>query len=184
MMDADAGGWTVSEPYRNAAAFPPDMTEATAARIADIAAEAITGIDPHTGLASDFLNQFNEVLMLLEVTGSDPALDRDLHHWRPRGYIEHFEASHLRDSALVIEAYALCPASVRRRFDRLSGDLSAFILQGLAELHPLGGEAMHHASGMLAARIRRRVESLSAIIHPAERRLDNDTISALFEHAR
>lgn len=184
MMDVDAGGWTVSESYRNAAAFPPDMTEALAARIADIAAEAITGIDPHTGLASDFLNQFNEVLMLLEVADSDPALHRDLHAWCPRDYVEHFEASQLRDSALVIAAYTLAPASVRRRFDRLSGDLSAFILNGLAELRPLEGEAARYASEALAERIRRRVESLSAIIHPAERRLDNDTISALFKQAR
>ena len=174
----------MSEPYRNAAALPPDMTADTASRIADIAAEAITGIDPHTGLASDFLNQFNEVLMLLEVTGSDSDLGRDLHGWRPRGYVEHFETSHLRDSALVIEAYALCPVSVRRRFDRLSADLSAFILNGLADLRLIDGEAAQDARRALAERIRRRVESLSAIIHPAERRFDNDTISALFGHVR
>jgi hypothetical protein len=184
MMDADAGGWTVSEPYRNVAALPPDMTEALASRIADIAAEAITGIDPHTGLASDFLNQFNEVLMLIDVAGHDAALRRELDAWFPRDYVEHFEASHLRDSALVIEAYALSPASVRRRFDRLSGDLSAFILNGLADLRPLEGEAADHARAALAEQVRRRIESLSAIIHPAERRLDNDTISALFKRSR
>jgi hypothetical protein len=174
----------MSEPRRNAAALPPDMTADTASRIADIAAEAITGIDPHTGLASDFLNQFNEVLMLLEVTGSDSDLGRDLRGWQPRGYVEHFETSHLRDSALVIEAYALCPVSVRRRFDRLSADLSAFILNGLAGLRLIDGEAAQDARRALAERIRRRVESLSAIIHPAERRFDNDTISALFGHVR
>ena len=183
-MDADAGGWTVTESYRNAAAFPPDMTEAVASRIADIATEAITGIDPHTGLASDFLNQFNEVLMLLDLADGDPALGRDLHAWRPRDYVEHFEASELRDWALVIEAYALSPASVRRRFDRLSDELSAYILNGLADLRLLHGDAARHASAALAERIRRRVESLSAIIHPAERRIDNDTISALFKRAR
>jgi len=174
----------MSEPRRNAAALPPDMTADTASRIADIAAEAITGIDPHTGLASDFLNQFNEVLMLLEVVGNDPDLGRHLHGWRPRGYVEHFETSHLRDSALVIEAYALCPVSVRRRFDRLSADLSAFILNGLADLRLIDGEAAQDARRTLAERIFRRVESLSAIIHPAERRFDNDTISALFGHVR
>lgn len=184
MMEADAGGWTVSELYRNAAAVPPDMTDAIATRIADIAAEAITGIDPHTGLASDFLNQFNEVLMLLEVADNDPELNRDLQHWLPCSYIEHFEASHLRDSALVIEAYALCPPSVRRRFDRLSGDLSAFILNGLADLRALNGHAAREASDALAERIRRRLASLSAIIHPGERPLDNRTISRLFSHIR
>lgn len=183
-MEADAGGWTVSEPYRNAAAIPPDMTDAIASRIADIAAEAITGIDQHTGLASDFLNQFNEVLMLLEVADSDPELNFHLQHWLPRDYVAHFEASQLRDSALVIQAYALCPPSVRRRFDRLSSDLSAFILNGLADLRPLRGEAARLASEALSERIRRRIASLSAIIHPGERPLDNETISTLFSHVR
>ncbi|MBB4633923.1 hypothetical protein [Sphingosinicella soli] len=174
----------MSEHYRNASALPPDMTDAVAARIADIAAEAITGIDPHTGLASDFLNQFNEVLMLLDVAGTDPEFNRDLRNWLPCDYIEHFETGGLRDSALVLEAYALCPLSVRRRFDRLSRDLSALILQGLADLRDLSGETAQQASAMLAEKIRRRVESLSAIIHPGERPLDNRAISALFSYVR
>ncbi len=182
MADAPIG--IIGEPYRNAAALPPDMTEAAARRLADIASVAITGIDPHTGLASDFLNQFNEVLMLLDIAGGDSDLHADLHAWLPQGYVEHFKTSDLRDSALVIEAYSLCPTSVRRRFERLSDELSTFILNGLADLRPMNSEVAQHATTVLVERIRRRVEGLSAIIHPAERPLDNDAISALFDNAR
>lgn len=189
MIDANAGGWASDDLHRNAAAATcSDGPGPVNARIAEIAAEAITGVDCQTGLASDFLNQFNEITMLLEVAQSDADLLDCLHSWRPRGYIEHFETSHLRDSALVIEAYRLCPAAIRLRFDRMSHALSSSILCGLAELRALTGDdnadAAKRAGRALAATIRERVDSLSALIHPTERAPSNAEISELFVHYR
>jgi hypothetical protein len=156
-----------------------------ARRRAEIAAAASTGLDPCTGLASDFLNQFNEVSMLLDMAADDADMLDELTEWQPRGYVTHFETSNFRDAGLVLEAYALCPADIRHRFDTLAAALAAAITDGLAEITGNGdAEAAAARCGVLAGDVRARIESLSAVIHPTREVASNSDISALFSARR
>lgn len=165
---------------------PAGLHASNADRLAEIVGKASTGIDSLTGLASDFLNQFNEVSMLLDMASDDVELLEELEGWSPRGYVAHFEASNFRDSELVLEAYALCPEDTRQRFDLLANELGQVITTGLEEIATLGDDeaAVVLASQTLATEVRGRIDTLSAIIHPAQMAPSNTDISALFAARR
>ena len=75
----------------------------------DEAARAATlkaaNINPRTGLATDYLNHFNEAIMLLEMIPDMPDCAIDFLEWRPLSYAEHFIASNFKGRDLAIEAY-------------------------------------------------------------------------------
>ena len=73
-------------------------------------------IHPETRLATDYLNHFNEVVMLLELVPTMPDCIEDVLAWAPATYEQHFIRSHYRDKDLVLEAFAHAPVGVRRRF--------------------------------------------------------------------
>ena len=45
-----------------------------------------TNINPVTGLATDYLNHFNEAIMLLEMLPVAPDCKEDFLAWRPMSY--------------------------------------------------------------------------------------------------
>jgi len=91
-------------------------------------------IYPATGLATDYLNHFNEAIMLLELVPSMPDCAAELMDWRPKSYVEHFELSNYREKELAVEAYHRSPQVVRRAFDDLVSDLDELML---ATIHGL-----------------------------------------------
>ena len=52
----------------------------------DPARLAAANINPKTGLASDYLNHFNEAIMLLEMLASCPECVDDFRAWKPMSY--------------------------------------------------------------------------------------------------
>ena len=51
---------------------------------------ADANINPDTGLATDYLNHYNEVAMLIDMLESMPDVAEDILDWRPITYAEHF----------------------------------------------------------------------------------------------
>lgn len=74
-------------------------------------------INPRTGLATDYLNHFNEVVMLVDLLPSMPELRDDILAWSPASYAEHFQHTGFREKDLAIEAYGVAPARFRVPFD-------------------------------------------------------------------
>ena len=71
-------------------------------------------INPRTGLATDYLNHFNEVVMLLEMLPDMPECAEDVLDWQPLSYEQHFEASNFAEKHLAIEAFQAAPSTVRK----------------------------------------------------------------------
>jgi hypothetical protein len=84
-------------------------------------------INPETGLATDYLNHFNEAIMLLEMLSSCPECRTDFLNWRPVSYREHFAASHFKGRAAAIAAYDAADASLRDRLDALAAAMTAVL---------------------------------------------------------
>ena len=84
-------------------------------------------INPATGLASDYLNHFNEAIMLLDLLSSSPDFIDDFLAWRPMSYREHFEASPLKGRDLAIAAYDAADPALRSRLDTLAGTMTAVL---------------------------------------------------------
>ena len=88
---------------------------------------ADANINPATGLATDYLNHFNEAIMLLEMLASCPDCRDDFLGWRPLSYREHFEASRFKGRAIAIAAYDAADPSVRGCLDTLASTMTAVL---------------------------------------------------------
>jgi len=74
-------------------------------------------VNPATGLATDYLNLFNEAIMLFEMGLDMPDMAEELADWHTRGYVEHFEKSGFEMKDVVISAYKHAQADIRCDFD-------------------------------------------------------------------
>jgi hypothetical protein len=111
---------TASKQARSDHQTDPD-TEARAARL------RAANINPHTGLASDYLNHFNEAIMLLEMIPDLPECAEDFLLWYPLSYREHFMASHFKARDLAIEAYDSADERIRAEFDHITGAMTSIL---------------------------------------------------------
>jgi len=115
----------------------------------DAAALKSANINPDTGLATDYLNHFNEVVMLMEMLPDMPDCAEDVLDWAPSDYCSHFEHSSFKDRDLAILAYRATPHAVRAHLetlilqidgevlsaqDRLRADTDAQTCQAVARL--------------------------------------------------
>jgi hypothetical protein len=96
----------------------------TAARAAELKA---ANINPRTGLATDYLNHFNEAIMLLEMIPDIPECAEDFLGWQPLSYAEHFTASNFKARDLAIEAYESADAAVRAEFDNITSSMTSIL---------------------------------------------------------
>src|SRR6202161_3427674 len=95
------------------------------ARVAQLRA---ANINPRTGLATDYLNHFNEAIMLLEMIPDMPECAEEFLEWQPRSYREHFAASNFRARELAIEAYDSANLQIRTEFDNITGAMSSILI--------------------------------------------------------
>jgi hypothetical protein len=150
-----------------------------------------TNINRVTLLATDFLNHFNEAIMLLEMLPMAPDCKDDFLAWRPMSYPEHFAASNFKHRDLAIAAYEVADPQYRGQLDKLTdqmtlilteardglkGDLSHDTIRILAEatthwLKPLVARAGAVINGELAAAL------------PTAESAPQDAIDALFDQA-
>ena len=88
---------------------------------------ADANINPQTGLATDYLNHFNEAIMLLEMVGDCPECLADIRRWQPMSYREHFLESHFQGRDLAIAAYAGADPAARACLDNLAASMTTVI---------------------------------------------------------
>ncbi len=84
-------------------------------------AEAL--VNPASGLANDYLNLFNEIVMLIEQLPIMPELFEDIQRWHPVSYIDYFNRSILPGRRSAIEAYDQLDARFRRDFEAVVDEL-------------------------------------------------------------
>jgi hypothetical protein len=126
-----------------------------------------TNINEATLIASDYLNHFHELVMLLEAVSSEPqSFAQDLLSWRPLTYEEHFSESGFRDKNLAIAAYRRAPPRIRARFDeavaRLHGEAVTLVAEVAVELNG-GNSSLTKACEEAAGRLRVLIDEANAI---------------------
>jgi hypothetical protein len=153
-------------------AFPreaPALEPLTPCLAADPFSLAEANINPLTGLSTDYLNHFNEAIMLLEMLPSMPECREDLAAWRPLDYHEHFARSQLTQRELAMAAYDLADPRIRRRFDDLCEGMKSAVLAAQAGLSsepdPRDAERIAQEA---TAELKRLVALASAVIHGQE----------------
>src|SRR3982074_942219 len=106
----------------------PTLLHAGLGEGARAALRRAANINPRTGLATDYLNHFNEAVMLLEMIPDIPECAEDFLQWHPLSYAEHFTASNFAARDLAIEAYETADVGMRAEFDNITGTMTAILV--------------------------------------------------------
>ncbi|HZP76638.1 MAG TPA: hypothetical protein VFB45_10885 [Pseudolabrys sp.] len=146
---------------------PPDTQMAegplSAARL------AAANINPATGLATDYLNHFNEAIMLLEMVPVAPECIDDFMSWRPVSYREHFAHSRFKDRQIAIAAYDHADTAARETLEELADTMNAILSKTHDEIRR---SAIKGSADALAARaaasLRPLVARAGAVINGEE----------------
>jgi hypothetical protein len=94
-------------------------------------------VNPATGLATDFLNQFNEAILLLELLPvSATGLD-DLRAWRQMNYREYL--ANARHGEVAASAFAAADERARQSLDALSDVMGVIIASTVDALETHAG---------------------------------------------
>ncbi|MEP1931653.1 MAG: hypothetical protein ABJN98_10945 [Roseibium sp.] len=135
----------------------------------DLAAERLehANINPNTGLATDYLNHFNEVMMLLEMLPAMPECAEDVITWAPLDYEGHFENSSFKDKKLAILAYHAAPAFLREHLEVRVNEINEKVGQIQTQLKeaPEPSVVAAEIAEFASHEIRPLISSASAIIH-------------------
>lgn len=142
-------------------------------------------INPVSFLATDYLNHYNEVFMMLEMVPDMPDIIEDLAEWEPKSYIQHFTDSNLAEKNIAIDAYNLCPEHFKIPFDLLGTRLDQLIITTLddaSKSYEAGDEAaLIKTSTDGLVQMKRIWSGLNAIIHSENTTEDQTSIDELLE---
>ena len=128
-----------------------------------------TNINPVTLLATDYLNHFNEVIMLVEMVADMPDMIEEVLAWEPKSYSQHFADSGFKDKDLAIEAYEAAPEDLKAQFDALVACLNGNIFKTQQRLKAVGDDAPDEAFGeeirVSVDKFHRLVEMISSVVN-------------------
>jgi hypothetical protein len=140
-----------------------------------------TNINPQTLLATDYLNHFNEIVMMLEMIPDMVDCLEDAQAWQPKSYQDHFRDSQFRDRELAVEAYDYVPSHFRIAFEGVIGQMNDLIDQAVARIAAMversadSGE-LREACSSASRGVQTLMDVASAIIHGSVTRFDQHEI--------
>jgi hypothetical protein len=96
-------------------------------------ARAAALVNPESGLANDYLNHFNEILLLIEnLPALLPEMIDEILAWRPIGYRDYFKNSPLPGSQETLQIYDGLDEAFRRDFETMIELLDKIVLKSIA----------------------------------------------------
>ena len=145
-----------------------------------------SNVNEQTLLATDYLNHFNEVVMLLEMLPDMPEMIDDVKAWQPKPYQDHFRASTIADRELAVEAYDHVPKRYREPFDKTVEQINRLIATSVERLAADVGrgepELLRANAKALSRIIQRLMDVAGGIIHGSEKTMHQDEIDSMIGH--
>lgn len=144
-----------------------------------------TNINEVSLLATDYLNHFNEIVMVLDMIPDMPDLLEEATAWKPKGYKDHFRDSMFSDKELAIEAYDAAPAEYRDMFDETVNCLNKLVALSLSRIESAvaagESEPIAVAASTASRDMRKLMDVASAIINGTKTTISQDEIDALLQ---
>lgn len=142
-------------------------------------------INSLTLLATDYMNHFNEVHMLMDMLPSMPDCIEDIREWVPISYQEHFKKSVFSAKDLAIEAYEHSPDEYRLPFEQTVTRMDKLILSTIARIEKQisrnnMGELQKIVEGY-APKMIALIEKCGSIINGEKHVTDQDSIDHYFD---
>lgn len=142
-----------------------------------------SNLDQETLLATDYLNHFNEIVMLLEMVPDMPEIMEEVRAWQPKGYVDHFRDSTIADRELAMVAYAHVPPVYREPFDRTVEQLNVLIASTVERMDRYieagDTDMLREQARVMSRMIQRLLDTASGIIHGGTNTMDQDEIDAI-----
>jgi len=143
-----------------------------------------TNINPQTLLATDYLNHFNEIHMLLGMICDMPDCIEDILEWRASTYQEHFKNSVFQDKELAIEAYDYAPEKYKKPFEICVEEMDNLLLATISSSSAaINREDMDILNTIIIdynPKMERLIERCSSIINSKETTAQQDVIDDYF----
>jgi hypothetical protein len=153
--------------------------------LADFDPDALTAakIVHATGLSTDYLNVFNEAVMLFGMLADMPDMIEDLRDWQPLNYEEHFRRSGFQAKALAIAAYQASSPEVRGPFDAMSQEIGIMVQDAVktAEAMIAAGEDISEFVMATGFGLQSSIMVLDSMVHGGALGGAQDDIDALFD---
>ncbi|MBT3660799.1 MAG: hypothetical protein HOB37_06510 [Rhodospirillaceae bacterium] len=142
-----------------------------------------SNLDPTTLLATDYLNHFNEIVMLLEMVADMPEILEDVKEWQPKSYKDHFRDSTIADRGIAVEAYDVVLDIYKVPFETTVSQINNTIQSAVSklerDLESGNADLVRENSTSLSRVIQRLMDTASAIIHGSAQTLDQSEIDNL-----
>ena len=147
----------------------------------DVLAEA--NIMPATGLATDYLNVFNEAVMLFGLLSDMPDMIEELRNWEPLTYEQHFARSGFQAKDLAILAYQNADPSIKGPFDALSQETCALLQDAIGQAEQLiqQGAPLDDFIAETTMALQASIMMLDGMVHGGAAGGAQDDIDALFD---
>lgn len=143
-----------------------------------------TNINGTTLLATDYLNHFNEVIMLVDMIGDMPDFIEDIAAWTPKTYQDHFRDSVFSDKDLAVAAYDHVPPCYRQPFELLINQLNTLVLQvakNLVDAVAAQDEAEITSAALIVPELHLMVEKAGGVINGERKGTDQADIDAMLK---
>jgi hypothetical protein len=144
-----------------------------------------SNINEQTLLATDYLNHFNEVVMLLQMVSDMPEILNEARAWAPKSYEDHFRESTVADRELAIEVYPHVSANFKRAFEQTIDQLNRLVEVVIDRLESQIEKDNQDHLRLVATESVRSIERLmdvaGGIIHGSSKTMDQAEIDALLQ---
>ncbi|MFQ5533385.1 MAG: hypothetical protein ACE5EM_00990 [Sphingomonadales bacterium] len=144
-----------------------------------------TNISRDTLLATDYLNHFNEIVMLLEMVPDVPELLDEAKEWRPMGYERHFSQSSFPDKELAIAAYAHVPSDYRVELENLIEQMDRLVEEAISSLEATSGDSdysgMQRVCTTACESLRDLIARVGAVIRGPSQAVEQSEVDELFD---
>lgn len=144
-----------------------------------------TNINPQTLLATDYLNHFNEIHMLLGMIAEMPDCIEDILEWETKSYQQHFEESGFQDKKLAIEAYEFSPDKYKLVFEDCVAMMDELLLNTISQTaKALNDKKLDEVNLIVSSyspRMEEYIRECSAIINSKEITAQQNNIDDFFD---
>jgi len=142
-------------------------------------------INPQTLLATDYINHFNEVHMMIDMLPMMPDCIDDVRQWAPKSYQKHFADSGFAAKELAIRAYDHSPAAYREPFEHTVRQMDGLVQQTVRRLEKhLAADDMAGLQAIInrySPKMRQLIEQCGAIINGEKLTTHQESIDHYFD---
>ncbi|MEA4839063.1 MAG: hypothetical protein VB101_12350 [Rhodospirillaceae bacterium] len=141
-----------------------------------------TNINAQTLLATDFLNHFSEVVMLIEMIPDMPDCFEEVLEWQPKSYLDHFRDSHFPDRDLAMAAYEAVPDRYKTPFEDIVTQMNALVVVSVERIGACleqGGEGLRDLCQEASRNLQKMMDIANAIINGSSKTFAQGEIDEL-----